>query len=52
MLTDPPPTSIDELQARAGSVAARRDRADVAAVFDALVSERLVGPIASTASIH
>jgi A/G-specific adenine glycosylase len=52
MLTDPPPTSIDELQARAGAVAARRDRADVAAVFDALVSERLVGPIASTGSIH
>jgi A/G-specific adenine glycosylase len=52
MLADPPPTSIDELQARAGAVATERDRADVAAVLDALVSERLVGPIAATASIH
>jgi A/G-specific adenine glycosylase len=52
MLTDPPPTSIEELQTRAGAVAAVRDRADVAAVLDALVGERLVGPIAATASIH
>jgi A/G-specific adenine glycosylase len=52
MLTDPPPASIDELRARAGAVAARRDRGEVAAVLEALVSERLVGPIASTASIH
>ena len=52
MLADPPPTSLDELQARAGVVATGRDRADVAAVLEALVSERLVGPIAATASIH
>jgi len=37
---------------RAGAVAAVRDPAEVAAVLDALVSERLVAPIAATASIH
>ena len=52
MLIDPPPTSIEALHMRAGAVAAVRDRAEVAAVLDALVSERLVGPIAATASIH
>jgi A/G-specific adenine glycosylase len=52
MLTDSPPTSIDELQERAGTVASGRDRGDVAAVLDALVSERLVGPIAATARIR
>jgi A/G-specific adenine glycosylase len=52
MLTDPPPTSIDELQQRAGTVAAGRDRADVAAVLDALVVERLVEPIAATGRIR
>jgi A/G-specific adenine glycosylase len=52
MLTDSPPTDIDELQQRAGSVATRRERGDVAAVLEALVSERLVGPIAATARIR
>jgi A/G-specific adenine glycosylase len=52
MLADPAPASIDELQARAGAVATRRDRSDVAAVLDALVRERLVGPIPTTGSFH
>jgi A/G-specific adenine glycosylase len=52
MLTDPPPASVDELQERAGAVAARRDRGDVAAVLDALVLERLVEPIAATGRIR
>jgi A/G-specific adenine glycosylase len=52
MLADPAPASLDELQARAGAAATGRDRGDVAAVLEALIRERLVSPIAATASIH
>jgi A/G-specific adenine glycosylase len=51
MLTDPPPTSIDKLQELAGTAAEGRDRTEVAAVLEALVSERLAGPIAATGRI-
>ncbi|MGA7989006.1 MAG: A/G-specific adenine glycosylase [Candidatus Dormiibacterota bacterium] len=51
MLADPPPSSLDELQARVGPAAARRERSDVAAVLEALVRERLVSPIGATGSI-
>ncbi len=51
MLSDPPPASLDELQTRAGPVAATRERGDVAAVLEALVRERLVRPMGSTGSI-
>jgi A/G-specific adenine glycosylase len=51
MLTASPPTSIDELQERAGTMATGRDRGDVVAVLDALVSERLVGPMVATGRI-
>jgi A/G-specific adenine glycosylase len=51
MLSDPPPSTLDELQARAGPAAASRERGDVAAVLEALVRERLVSPMGSTGSI-
>ena len=51
MLSDPPPATLDELQARAGPVATRRERGDVAAVLEALIRERLVSPMAATGSI-
>jgi len=44
MLTDPPPMTIDALQARAGVAATARPAAEVALVLDALVQEGLVDP--------
>jgi A/G-specific adenine glycosylase len=52
MLAMPAPTSIDELRSRAGAVAIGRDRGDVVAVYEDLVRERLVDPIAPTGSIN
>jgi A/G-specific adenine glycosylase len=44
MLAEPPPSSIDELQIRAGAAAAGRPSTDIALVLDTLVREGLVGP--------
>jgi A/G-specific adenine glycosylase len=44
MLADPPPATIDELQARAGAAAVGRASSDIAVVLDTLVHEGLVGP--------
>jgi hypothetical protein len=44
MLADPPPTSIGELQLRAGRAAEGRAPGDIAHVLDALVHEGLVSP--------
>ena len=44
MLADPPPSSIEELQRRAGSPAAGRPATDISVVLDTLVHEGLVAP--------
>jgi A/G-specific adenine glycosylase len=52
MLADPPPSSIDELQQRAGPPAAGRPVTDIAVVLDALVHEGLVIPTARMVRIN
>jgi A/G-specific adenine glycosylase len=51
MLADPAPTTIGELQIRAGQPATGRDPADIGAVLDALVHERLVSATARISRI-
>jgi A/G-specific adenine glycosylase len=52
MLADPPPSSIDELQQRAGPPAAGRPATAIALVLDALVHEGLVIPTARMVRIN
>jgi A/G-specific adenine glycosylase len=52
MLADPPPSTMTELQERAGSAAAGRLPSDVAVVLDALVREGLVGPASRMVRIN
>ncbi len=52
MLADPPPSSIGELQQRAGPPAAGRTATDIAVVLDALVHEGLVIPTARMVRIN
>jgi A/G-specific adenine glycosylase len=47
MLSAQPPTTIDELQARAGRAALGREPSEVRAALDALVLERLAIPMAT-----